>query len=215
MNSHVQTRRLEIARAASMLSAGEALAHEVATRQAHIARNTRRARFFAAQARQEALHARIFAAVSDMLAPRVRAAPPGAEALARFRSRIERDLDAGNLWASVIGLQVALEALGGAVLAELEEVIAKHWPVLSPVHRMLARQEAAHHAFGVRWIEAALECGELDPINVHSAAGDYHPLAADVLAACTEVIEGFDVPPEQYAARFEDALPSWFRNASR
>jgi hypothetical protein len=47
-----------------------------------------------------------------------------------------------------------------------------------------------------------------------TAAGDYGPLAVDVLNACTEVLEGFDVPAEQYTARFERALPRWFRDAA-
>jgi hypothetical protein len=79
---------------------------------------------------------------------------------------------------------------------------------------MLARQEAAHHAFGVRWIETALDRGELDPASLRAVTGDYGPLTADVLDACTQVLEAFDVPPEQYFARFEAALPPWFRHAA-
>src|SRR5262245_58272210 len=111
--------------AAAALEAGERLAARVAARQAGLASGPA-ARFFAQQARQEAFHARAFAAAAAMLAPGPATANPAAPALAALGARLDRDLDARELGASVVGLQVALEALGSTVLGELEAIVSVH-----------------------------------------------------------------------------------------
>lgn len=215
MTAHVQRRSREIARAAAVLAAGERLAHEVAARQGAIAGRAAWARFFAAQARQERLHARVFESASELLAPGCNAEPLAADEIAALRARLDADLDARRLWRSVVGLQVAIEALGVAVLEELGTVIASHLPALVPVHRMLSRQEVAHQGFGVRGVEAAVACGALDELELRRTVRDYGPLTRDLLAACTGVLESFDVPPARYAERFERVLPAWFLRAER
>jgi hypothetical protein len=120
MTPYVRNRARELARAATLLEAGERLAVHAASAQAAIAPEPRAARFFALQARQEAFHARVFAATATFLAPGPGVAHPGAAALAAYRARLAADLDAGDLWSSVVGVQVVLEALGVAVLGEVE-----------------------------------------------------------------------------------------------
>ena len=214
MIPHVDRRTLEVARAAAVLEAGERLAHRVAARQAGIAREPKAARFLGVQARQEAFHARVFASAARLLAPKVTVANPAQAALAALASRLDSDLDAGELWPSVVGLQVALEALGQAVLDELEGVVAQHVPALAPLHSLLARQEAAHRAFGTRCVARAIECGELTPARLRGATRDYDALVGELLMACAEVLDGLGVPYERYAERFEAALPRWFRVAA-
>ncbi len=215
MTAHVCRRRREIARAAAVLAAGERLAHEVATRQGSIADRAAWARFFSAQARQERVHAGVFASAAELLAPGCDAGPLATDEIAALRARLDADLDAGRLGCSVVGLQVAIEALGAAVLDELGTVLANHLPALVPVHRMLARQEAAHQRFGVRWVEAAVAGGALRELELARAVRNYGPLTRDLLAACTGVLEGFDVAPARYLARFERVLPAWFLRAER
>lgn len=214
MTPHVRRRARELARAAILLEAGERLALHAASGQAAIARAPRTARFFAAQARQEASHARVFSAAAAFLAPGANLAHPAASALAAYQARLDRDLDGADLWASVIGVQVALEALGRAVLEELEESLTRHLPALAPLHGVLSRQEAAHHAFGVRQVRQAVEAGELSPPRARAAAADYRPLATGLLHACSEMLDGLGVSPSPYAARFEALLPAWFVDAA-
>ena len=210
MTPHVRSRARELARAATLLEAAERLALHAASGQAAIARDPRAARFFARQARQEAFHARAFAAAATFLAPGATLTHPGGPALAAYRARLDRDLNAGDLWSSVVGLQVALEALGAAVLGEVEERLVLHLPALAPLHRVLARQEAAHHAFGVQRVQRALASGVLPALRLGAAAGAYRPRAMGLLAACAELLDGLGDSPAPYAARFEALLPVWF-----
>ncbi len=210
MTPHVPSRARELARAASLLEEAERLALHAASGQAAIVRDPRAARFFALQARQEAFHARVFATTAAFLAPGPVIAHPGEAALAAYRARLDGDLDAGDLWTSVVGVQVALEALGAAVLGEVEERLVRHLPGLVPLHRVLARQEAAHHAFGLRLVERAAVRGELAAPQVRAAVAHYRPLAVGLLAACAELLDGLGDSPAPYAARFEALLPAWF-----
>jgi hypothetical protein len=214
MTPHVRSRARELARAATLLEAAERLALHAASGQAAIARERLAARFFGLQARQEAFHARVFAATAAFLAPGPVVAHPGGAALAAYRARLDGDLDAGDLWSSVVGVQVALEALGAAVLGEVEERLAQHLPALAPLHRVLARQEAAHHAFGVGRVRQALDSGELPAARLRTAAGDYRTLAGGLLGACAEMLDGLGESPAPYAARFEALMPTWFNEAA-
>jgi hypothetical protein len=211
---HVRRRAVEIARAVTALEAAEPLAHRVASRQAELAPQPRLARFFAMQARQEAFHARTFAAASRCLAPAVAPANPAAPALAALQARLDRDLDGGDLWSSVLGLQVALEALGGAVLDELDAVIAAHVPAFAPVHRLLVRQEASHHAFGLQCLARAVAGGDVSGPRLGAAVRDYRGLAGELMGVCAELLETFGASGADCAARFEAALPAWIREAS-
>ena len=210
MTPHVRSRARDLARAATLLEAAERLALHAASGQAAIAREPRAARFFALQARQEAFHARVFAAAAAFLAPGATLAHPAGPALTAFQVRLDRDLDAGDVCSSVIGTQVALEALGRAVLDELEAGLTHHLPALAPLHRVLARQEAAHHAFGVRRVQRALASGELSAPRLGAAARAYRPLAMGLLAGCAEMLDGLGETPAPYAASFEALLPTWF-----
>jgi hypothetical protein len=211
MTPHVRSRARELARAATLLEEAERLARHAASAQAAIARDPRAARFFALQARQEAFHARAFAAAATFLAPGATLTHPGGPALAAYRVQLDRDLDAGDLGSSVIGFQVALEALGAAVLGEVEERLVQQLPALAPLHRVLARQEGAHHAFGLRLVARAAARRELAAPQVRAAVADYRPLAGGLLAACAELLDGLGDSPAPYAARFEAQLPTWFR----
>jgi hypothetical protein len=200
----------EIGAAAAALEAGERLAARIAARQAAVAAGPS-ARFFALQARQETFHARAFATAVALVAPGPAAANPAAAALAALGARLDRDLDARDVARSVVGLQVAFEALGVAVLGGLEALVAAHVPALALLHRRLALQEAAHHAFGVRYVERARARGELSAAGRAAAAGEYGALAQGVLRACDDVIDGLGAPAGHYPDAFRAALPAWFR----
>ncbi len=214
MTPHVRSRAREFARAATLLEAAERLALRAASGQTGLAREPRTARFLALQARQEAFHARVFAAAAAFLAPGPTLAHPAGPALTAYQARLDRDLDADDLSSSVIGTQVALEALGRAVLGELEAGLTHHLPALAPLHRVLSRQEAAHHAFGLQIVERAAAGGELSAPRLRAAAIDYRALVGGLLAACAEMLDGLGGTPAPYAARFAALLPEWFLEAA-
>lgn len=105
-----------------------------------------------------------------------------------------------------MGLQIALEALGAAVLGELEAGIARRVPALAPLHRVLARQEVAHHAFGVRRVRRAVANGELSQARLRAALGAYRALAGGLLGACAELLDGLGESAVPYAERFEELV---------
>jgi hypothetical protein len=100
------------------------------------------------------------------------------------------------------------------VLGEVEAGLTCHLPALVPLHRVLARQEAAHHRFGVQLVQGAAACGELSGPRLRAAVGAYRPLAVGLLAACAELLEGLGASPAPYAARFEALVPEWFLEAA-
>jgi hypothetical protein len=204
----------DLARAARLLEAAERLAQHAAARQAAIARAPRVGRFLARQARQEAFHARVFATAAACLAPGAAPAHPGEGALAAYRQRLDSDLDAGDLWSAVIGTQLTLEALGRAVLGELEAGLACHLPVLAPLHQVLVRQEGAHHAFGMRLVAQAAARGAVATGRARATAADYRELATGLLAASAELLDALGTSPAPYAARFAVLLPESFPAAA-
>jgi hypothetical protein len=214
MTPHVHGRARELARAATLLEAAERLAGRAASGQAAIAHEAGAVRFLVAQARQEAFHARVFATAAAALAPGPRVAHPGGQALAAYAARLDRDLEADDLWAAVVGIQVILEALGRAVLEELEGRLVGYLPALAPLHRVLARQEAAHHAFGVRRVREAVASAELSAPRRRAAADDYRALAGGLLAAGAETLAALGDSPAPYTARFEALLPTWISGAA-
>lgn len=140
-----------LARIIAVLGEGERLAARVSAAQARLARDPRMRQVLAAQAAQEAGHARLAEFLERALPSPVIPATPALAALRTLERQIERDLEAGDLAASVIGMQGVVEHLGETVLERLDPM--RHGiPFLVPIHRKVLAQERAHVAFGRRWL---------------------------------------------------------------
>jgi len=119
----------------------ERIARDIAAAQAGIAPVAALQRALTQQSRQEAVHAAVFASALACLPGRAACPPRLARALARFRQRLQADVAAGRLAASLFGLQHVLEALGHVALqpphgelaglgdqfVPLRGLLAKHW----------------------------------------------------------------------------------------
>ena len=143
-----------IARLFHVLWHGERIARDTAARQALICNEVKARRFFAMQSAQESLHAALFHAAATVLAPRARLLQtPAITALGVYRRHLDRDLAAGNLAGTIIGLQIVLEGLGALTLSRMNLALSQHGPRFARFKRLLEQQEDSHHAFGCRWLE--------------------------------------------------------------
>lgn len=201
----------QIAHALDVLMLGEQLAHECAQRQAPLAAAPNIRRFLALQARQERFHARIFRQIVLALDPRARLATmdsPAGQAMARFRERLAADLQARDLPASLVGMQLVLEGVGAAMLKDIDHALGRRGDRFAALRHTLRRQEEAHHAFGLHTLERLTASQpELTP-RLRVVARDYHQLGSTILSACDEAFHALGAitasPPP---------LPTWLCRA--
>lgn len=132
----------------SAVYAGELLAARTAERQARIASAPWMRRALALQARQEHGHVKL-AAMAAAIAGGGR---PGAapSPLYALDARLTRDLDRGDLGASIAGLHGVLEHLGEALLHQLGRHTHPAGAVLHRLRRHVLAQEQQHIALGAR-----------------------------------------------------------------
>lgn len=176
---------LRIARLFNVLQHAERIACAVAMRQARLCRAPRARRFFALQASQEALHATVFHVATTLLAPRRHSLlTPAFAVLDDYRRRLESDLAAGDLDASVVGLQVVLEGLGDVVLKRLNPELNRHGARFAPWRQLILAQEDSHHAFGCKWVS---RCPDAALPALAASARDYLDLGSRMLAASEEL----------------------------
>jgi hypothetical protein len=188
-----------------LLAHGERLAADCAAKQATLCDGPL-ARYFRSQSRQERLHALVFDAGRARLGGGSGEAPP---MLARYRARVEADLAVGDLAGSVVATQVVLEALGHAVLTELEQGLVHSRSGFEPICRLLLRQEQAHHVFGLGFV--ARRC---DPATLSAVGTGYTTLARELIAGNEHLLDGLGVEPSAFRAAFESALPAPLRNTA-
>ena len=188
------------------LARGERVAQRIAAQQAEFAPDSHAARFHRAQARQEAMHARLFdlaAARFDAPALDVRDCP-----YERYAGRLATAVDRRDYADTIVGAQVVLEALGDALLERLDAGIARHGGGFGAIRRLLRAQEAAHHAFGLARVEAYARSGERRS-ELRILARDYLALADAMIASGAPALEHFGVPANEIAQSMRARLPAW------
>src|SRR3989338_1594142 len=117
--------RVPIARLLTFLEYGERLAHDCARAQAALAPEQGMQRFLASQARQESAHAWVFQGAIAWLEPKHLGDSPFLPALEQYRALLEDALQRGDLAETLMAEQLILEGLGEAILARIEEGLAK------------------------------------------------------------------------------------------
>jgi hypothetical protein len=126
----------------------ERMSCEVSRRQGELARSTPLAHALVAQSRQEAMHAAVFESVLA-LAPRGIAPPPRlAAAIGDYARRLHTDLDAGDLAASLLGLQCVFEGIAAVALDPREGELTRLGEQFLPPLSLVRRQETAHRRLG-------------------------------------------------------------------
>lgn len=198
-----------IARALMVIEAGERLAQSCAERQLALARGmgldapTRS--FLREQVRQESLHASFFGAGVRLFGG-AQLPHHAAASLAQYRKRIDHDLAQSALTASLIGMQCVFEALGECVLGAFDRSPSPKVKLFAEFRHRIAREEATHHAFGVRAVRMRLARADSDTegesTRARAAADSYAalgeailqsslPLFADLGADCATCLEQY------------------------
>ncbi|MEW6542231.1 MAG: hypothetical protein AB1411_01325, partial [Nitrospirota bacterium] len=165
--------RAPIARLLRFLEQGERLAHDCASAQAALAPEPRMARFLLSQARQEAFHAVAFQGAIAWLAPRHLGACPLLPPLGRYRTLLDEAIRRNDFVETVLAEQIILEGLGEAILKRIEAGLAKRGAPFGRLRRILIHQEEAHHAFGRRCLERAIEAGRTSPDRLRPPGLEY------------------------------------------
>jgi hypothetical protein len=201
--------REPIARLLTFLEHGERMAHECAKAQAALAEDSGTRRFLLSQAKQEAMHARVFQGAIAWLAPKHLRDTPFLPALEEYRRMLNDALARRDLMETFRAEQVVLEGLGEAVLTRIEQGLVKRAAPFGLLRRILLRQEEAHHGFGLRQLERAIERGETDVKDLGRRAPRYLASADAMVFTLCDLFESIDEDATAWAHDVRTFLPSW------
>jgi hypothetical protein len=201
--------RAPIARLLTFLEYGERLAHDCALAQAALAPERGMQRFLASQARQESAHAWVFQGAIAWLAPRHLGDSPFLPALERYRALLEDALRRRDLPETLLAEQLILEGLGEAILARIEEGLARRNAPFGNLRRILLRQEEAHHDFGCRMLDRFFADGATAPDQLRLRAQEYLALTDSMVGTLGDLFESIDEDPQLYTERAKSYLPAW------
>ncbi len=186
------------------LARGERIASHSAKRQALLAPTARATRFFRAQVRHEALHARLFElAAAGLGAPALVVAPCPYRA---YDAQLATAAQRGDYADTVVGTQLVLEALGEILLDRLDAGLESHGTGLHRLRRLLRAQEAAHHAFGVAEIAALAATMPQGEVAIHARIPPYRALAQAMIEAATPVLHAFELVPADIGHELDSRL---------
>jgi hypothetical protein len=201
--------RVPIARLLTFLEYGERLAHDCAKAQAALAVDEGQRRFLISQTRQEAAHAWVFQGAVAWLAPKHLGDSPFLPALEQYRALLEDALQRRDFPETLMAEQIILEGLGEAILARIEEGLAKRNAPLGHLRRILLHQEEAHHNFGRRMLARAFAAGATSPDHLRVRAQEYLALTDRMVSTLGDLFESIGEDPQLYMARAKSYLPAW------
>ena len=201
--------RVPIARLLTFLEYGERLAHDCALAQAALAPDQGMQRFLTSQARQESAHAWVFQGAIAWLAPKHLGDSPFLPALEQYRALLDDALQRGDFAETLMAEQIILEGLGEAILARIEEGLAKRHAPFGHLRRILLCQEEAHHDFGRRMLDRAFADGTASPDALRARAQEYLALTDSMVGTLGDLFASIDEDPQLYLARAKGYLPDW------
>ncbi len=201
--------KVPIARLLTFLEHGERMAYDCAKAQAALAQDAGVRRFLASQSRQEAMHAVVFQGAIAWLAPRHLGDVPFLPALEEYRTMLDDALARGDLIETFLAEQVVLEGLGEAILTRIEQGLAKRAAPFGRLRRILLHQEEAHHGFGRRQLERAVERGETDVTDLNRRAQRYLALTDAMVFTLCDLFESIDEDATAWAQDVRTFLPDW------
>jgi rubrerythrin len=201
--------RAPIARLLAFLEHGERMAHDCAKTQAALSDEPKTRRFLLSQAKQEATHARVFQGAIAWLAPKHLGDTPFLPALEEYRRILDDTLARRDLTETFLAEQVVLEGLGEAILTRIEQGLAKRAAPFGPLRRILLKQEEAHHGFGRRQIEQAVQRSETDVPDLRQRAQRYLVLTDAMVFTLCDLFESIDEDATAWANDVRTFLPDW------
>ena len=201
--------KVPIARLLTFLEHGERMAHDCAKAQAALSEDPGACRFLLSQARQEAMHARVFQGAIVWLSPKYLRDSPFLPALEEYRRMLNDALARRDLMETFLAEQVVLEGLGEAILTRIEQGLVKRGAPFGRLRRILLRQEEMHHGFGRRQLERAVERGETDSESLKRQAERYLDLADGMVLTLCDLFDSIDEDAEAWATDVRTFLPDW------
>lgn len=201
--------KVPIARLLTFLEHGERMAHDCAKAQAGLAEDFRTRRFLLNQAKQEAMHARVFQGAIAWLAPKHLRDAPFLPALEAYRRTLDDALARRDLIETFLAEQVVLEGLGEAILTRIEQGLVKRAAPFGPLRRILLKQEETHHGFGRREIEHAIERCETDVTELRRRARCYLALTDAMVFTLCDLFDSIDEDATAWAHDVRTFLPAW------
>lgn len=198
-----------IARLLTFLEHGERMAHDCARTQAALSDDPKTRQFLLNQAKQEAMHARVFQGAIAWLAPKHLRDTPFLPALEEYRRILDDALARRDLTETFLAEQVVLEGLGEAVLTRIEQGLVKRAAPFGRLRRILLHQEEAHHGFGRRQIQEAIERSETDVPNLRRRAQRYLALTDAMVFTLCDLFESIDEDATAWANDVRTFLPDW------
>lgn len=201
--------RVPIARLLTFLEHGERMAHECAKAQASLSEDSGARRFLLSQAKQEAMHARVFQGAVAWLAPKHLRDTPFLPALEEYRKMLDDALARRDLMETFLAEQVILEGLGEAILTRIEQGLKKRAAPFGRLRRILLHQEETHHGFGRRQLECAINRGETDVKALGQQAQRYLALTDAMVLTLCDLFESIDEDATAWAQDVRTFLPDW------
>lgn len=201
--------RVPIARLLTFLEHGERMAHDCAKAQASLSTDFGMRRFLLHQAKQEAMHARVFQGAIVWLAPRHLCDVPFLPALEAYRRILDDALARRDLMETFLAEQVVLEGLGEAILTRIEQGLVKRAAPFGPLRRILLKQEEAHHGFGRRQIGDAIKRGKTDGEDLRQRAQQYLGLTDAMVLALGDLFDSIDEDATAWVRDVRTFLPAW------
>jgi hypothetical protein len=201
--------KVPIARLLTFLEHGERMAHDCAKAQAALAEDAGTRGFLTSQSRQEAMHAIVFQGAITWLAPKHLGDSPFLPALEDYRTILNEELSRKNIVETYLAEQVVLEGLGEAILTRIEQGLAKRAAPFGRLRRVLLHQEEAHHGFGRRQLERAIEHGETDRAALQQRVQRYLALTDAMVCTLCDLFDSIDEDADGWAADVRTFLPQW------
>ena len=201
--------RVPIARLLTFLEHGERMAHDCAKAQAGLSADPATRRFLLNQAKQESMHAMVFHGAIAWLAPKHLGDTPFLPALEEYRAILDEALARRDLTETFLAEQVVLEGLGEAILTRIEQGLAKRAAPFGRLRRVLLHQEEAHHGFGRRQLERAIERGETDVTDLNQRAQRYLALTDGMVFTLCDLFDSIDEDATAWAQDVRTFLPDW------
>lgn len=201
--------RVPMARLLKFIELGEQIAHDCAKAQVSLAPDPRMQKFLLGQARQEGFHAVSFKWAIGWLSPRQVGAVPFMKPLEQYRQRLNAAIQRKDFVESLLAEQIILEGLGEVMLKKIDAGLVKRNAPFQRLRRMLIHQEEAHHTFGIRTLQRALDRHETTVELLRDCAKEYAILAETMMLSVNDLFDAIDEDPHEYIMDFHQHLPSW------
>lgn len=201
----------QAARLFSFLALGEEIAHHCAKQQARQSDNRAMQRFLKSQARQEKNHQIMFKYGELLLTPKGSPCEPAVQPLQEYKHLLNEAIEKNDFAETLLGQQVILEGLGEVVLKNIDFGMSNRNFGYKKIRHLILTQEQAHHDFGIRKLNHAVQNDLEEQTRLSARAQDYLHLIEKMLDNLYSLFEHFNYDASSYNHQVKDALPSWVK----